>query len=289
MLADFMAAIRHVRRRPGFLLLGAGALGIGLAAAILVFGMLNKLLLRTQPGMDAGAQRVEIGRAAGGELDSMSYPDFADLREKSRTLSHVYAYDMAPTYLDAGGTPVSVFGMVVSGDYFAALGVQPELGRLIGPQDDTAPGENAVVVLSHAAFQRLVGGDPRAIGSTLRINGHAYELIGVTAPEFNGHLAALSPSVYVPLSMASAMQVQGDDARDARGSTWLQLGGRLAAGATLAQARAPTPIRTTVAAASARGLHPARCASKALPRAPRPAPAGRPPGCCMPAPGWRYT
>src|SRR5690606_19852435 len=124
------------------------------------------------------------------------------------------------------------------GDYFAALGVQPELGRLIGPQDDTAPGENAVVVLSHAAFQRLVGGDPRAIGSTLRVNGHAYELIGVTAQEFNGHLAALSPSVYVPLSMASAMQVQGDDARDARGSTWLQLGGRLADGATLAQTRA---------------------------------------------------
>ncbi len=237
MLTDFMSAMRHVRRRPGFLLLGAGALGIGLAAAILVFGMLNTMLLRTQPGMDASAQLVEIGRAGDGDLDSMSYPDFVDLREKSRTLASVYAYDMAPAYLDADGAPVSAFGMVVSGDYFAALGVGPELGRLIGPKDDTAPGENPVVVLSHAAFQRYVGGDPRAIGSTLRINGHAYELIGVTAREFDGHLAALSPSVYVPLSMASAMQVQGDDARHARSSTWLQLGGRLARGVTLEQAR----------------------------------------------------
>lgn len=241
MFDDIRNAFRSLRRRPGFLLLGSSALGVGLAAAILVFGVVNTMLLRPLPGTHAAEPLVEIGRVDGDtSFDSVSFPDFVDLRESSETLSHVFAYQLSPAYFVPGesSTPVRSLAMVVSGDYFAALGARMALGQPLGVQHDAAPGREPVVVLSHAAFERYFDADEKIIGTVVRINGYQYKVIGVTEPAFRGHIAAIAPDVFVPLSMAQAMQVHEDEIREQRGSTWLQMGGKLAPGVTLEQAQA---------------------------------------------------
>lgn len=238
-LDDLRAATRQVSCRPGFLALGAGALGAGLAAAILVFGLVNTLLLRPAPGVSNPRALVEIGHVDDdGRFSTASFPDFVDLRDGSESIEEIFAYQLAPAYLDVADRPVSELAMLVSGEYFETLGVEAAHGRLIGPDQDAAPGREPVVVLGHEAFERHFQGDPAAIGSVLRINGTRYVVQGVTAPAFEGHLAAFEPGVFVPLSMAGAMQVRDDSARSDRGDNWVELAGRLAEGATLEQARA---------------------------------------------------
>ena len=236
---ELTIAIRHLVRRPAFAVLGIFALGAGLAAAILVFGVLNTLMLRPLPGINVDGDRlVEIGRDSGGRLDSMSFPLYLDLQERAVTLDAVYAYGLTPAYLLGEGVSHAALAMVVSGNYFDALGVQAAHGQLFEAVHDEVPRRDPVAVLSHGAFQRYFGGDAARIGETLRINGVGYTVLGVTAPEFRGHIAALAPEIFVPLAMAGAMQWTGDAAREQRGSYWLMMGGRLAPGATLDQARA---------------------------------------------------
>lgn len=246
MIDDLRAAIRHLRRRPGFLLLGAGALGLGLAAAILVFGLLNTLMLRPLPGISKETRQVEIGRLdADDRFGAVSFPDFMDVRDHSETIERVFAYRMGPAYLDGGDVPVGALSMLVSGHYFAAMGVQPALGQLIGPEQDATPGREPVVVLSYPAFERYFGADPAAIGQSLHVNGSEFTVIGVTSREFRGHIAPIAPELYLPLSMAAAMQVRDDVSRYERGSNWLEMGGVLREGVSLDQAKAELAALST--------------------------------------------
>ncbi|HET6604308.1 MAG TPA: ABC transporter permease [Xanthomonadaceae bacterium] len=236
LLTEFRHAARHLVRRPGFLLLGTAALGLGLAAAVLVFMAVNTLMLRPVPGIHSAQPLVEVGRLSrDGGFDTFSYPDFFDLRERVRTLDKVYAWRMGPAYATVTGDPVRTIALLVSGDYFEALGPGAAHGALISPVHDTAPGGNPVVVASHGAFVRLFDGDPAAIGSKVALNGSVYTLIGVTAPEFRGHIAAIAPDFYVPLSMAEAMSIGRIGDRESRQARSLHLGARVAADTTLDQ------------------------------------------------------
>ena len=238
-------AVRHLLHRPAFLVLGVLALGLGLAASVLVFMAVNTLSLRPVAGLATPDRLVEIGRLdRGGGFDSFSWPDFANVRDDTASLDKVFAYRLAPAYATVSGAPVRALSLLVSGDYFATLGTGAAHGRLIAPLDDAVPGDGAVVVASHAAFQRLFGGDPAAIGSELAINGTRYTLVGVAAPGFHGHIAALSPDFFVPLSMAGPMHAGGAE-RDSRGARSLMLGGRLAEGASLAEANAELDALST--------------------------------------------
>jgi len=239
LLTELKHAFRSLRRRPGFLLLGASALGLGLAASVLVFMAVNTLLLRPLPGINSTQELVEIGRLSrDGGFDTFSHPDFVELREQSRTLDKVYAWRMAPVYAESGDAPQRALALLVSGDYFQALGVGTAHGRLLAPHDDGAPGASPVVVASHAAFQRLFAGDPAALGATITLNGRAYTLVGVAAPEFRGNIAALAPDFFVPLNMSAALRIGRAEDFERRGSRSLLLGGRLRDDASLAQVNA---------------------------------------------------
>lgn len=246
MIDDIRNAFAHLRRHPGFLLLGACALGIGLAAAILVFGILNTLLLRPLPGISGEQQQVEIGRIDDNDrFGAVSFPDFRDVRDHATSVEKVFAYHMGPAYLGSGDTPVAALSMLVSGNYFDALDVRAERGQLIRPSHDDVPGRNPVVVLSHAAFEKHFNADPAAIGRTLRINGSQFTVIGVTDPAFKGHIAPVAPELYVPLSMAGAMKVKDDAAWHERYSNWLELGGVLKPGVSIEQAEAELAALST--------------------------------------------
>src|SRR6185436_3932516 len=102
---------------------------------------------------------------------------------------------------DAGGrsTPTAA-GQLVSGDYFAALGVPAAIGRTILPEDDGAESAPAVVVLSHGYWQRQYGGDPSIVGRTVRANGFPVTIVGVAAREFFGTHVGESIDIWAPLS-----------------------------------------------------------------------------------------
>ena len=235
---DLRHAVRALARRPGFLLLGVVALGLGLACTTLVFSMINTFLLRDPPGVHPTAALVEIGRGQGERgFDSSSYPDFLDLRVQASSLDRVFAYRIGPAYVQGAEEAQLGQAQLVSGDYFEALGVRAAQGNLLGSQHDGAPGANPVVVASQRAFERWFEGDAGRVGSQVMINGASYTLIGVTDPEFKGHLAGYVPDFYMPLSMAAAMHMHTDDIRESRGSRWLSLGARLAPGVSLEAAQ----------------------------------------------------
>ncbi|MEZ5544743.1 MAG: ABC transporter permease [Lysobacteraceae bacterium] len=235
---ELRQAMRSLSRRPGFLLMGVLALGLGLAGVAMVYAIVNTFLWRPLPGLHPSAPLVEIGRVEDGEgFDSFSYPDFADVKREARSLDGVFAFRSASAYLQTGDEAQPAAALLVSGDYFQTLGVRAALGSLLGPQHDTAPGAAPVVVASHAAFERWFGADASRVGSQIRINGRSYTLIGVTEPTFHGHEAVFTRDFYLPLSMAQTLNVQPESTLAQRGSRWLRLGARLAPGATLEQAR----------------------------------------------------
>jgi putative ABC transport system permease protein len=115
------------------------------------------------------------------ELGNVSYPDFHDVAERSRTLEAVAATQgWIPTTI-IGDEPLRISGVDVSGNYFDVLGVTPALGRFFLPEENEI-GHDPVVVVSHAFWTNHLGADPAAVGRTLELSGTAYTIIGVTPP-----------------------------------------------------------------------------------------------------------
>jgi predicted permease len=253
---DLSAAVRQLLRRPLLLLLAVLPLALSIAALGALFALVNATLLRPAPGIhDESGRLVEIGR--GDSLDSVSYPMFEALARDATTLDAVYAWRMLPVNARAEGQAQSTrgLGLLVSGRYFEALGVGAAHGRLLTPADAAAGRAAPRVVISHGAFQRLLGGDPGRLAQPLVINGQAYTVVGVTEPAFRGHVALLAPDYYLPVTLiALAQPAEPADLLHNPRSSWLQLGARLAPGRDLDGARTELrAIADRVTAATAPG------------------------------------
>ena len=169
-------------------------------------------------------------------FEMVSYPNYTDLRERSRTLSGIAALDIEPYGLSADGLTERVMVAEVTSNFFDVLGVGLTLGRGFSPAEEVT--ENAdVVVIGHGLWQRRWGGDPGVIGKRVQLNGRPLAVVGITAPGFEGPYLAPLVDAYVPVRMVEhriAVPLFESSARDGR---WLRLLGRLAPGATIAQAR----------------------------------------------------
>jgi predicted permease len=157
---------------------------------------------------------------------------------------------MAPLGLAADGVSARVWAEFVTGDYFGALGIPVARGRALAPGDD-GPGAAPVVVVSHALWQRVLGGDATALGRAVTLSGRPFTVVGVAPEGFSGLTRGLAMDVWVPMA---ARPVLGADARvlEARGDRGLFLLGRLPAGVPIAAARA----RLTTVADALRAAHP---------------------------------
>jgi predicted permease len=237
--SELAAAARQLLRRPLLLLLAVVPLAVSIAALSALFAVVNSTLLRPAPGIDDRQGRlVEIGR--GDSLDSMSYPLFQDIERDAASLDAVYAWSLLPVNVRAGSRGASTrgLGLLVSGRYFEALGVRAAHGRLLTPADDAAGTSAPRVVLSHAAFLRLLGGDPARLAQPLTLNGQAYGIVGVAEPAFRGHVALLAPDYYLPITLHGlARPAEPADLLSNRSSSWVQLGARLAPGSDIDAAR----------------------------------------------------
>jgi predicted permease len=240
-IQDARFAIRLLARSPLFTLTAAVSLAIGIGANSTIFSVGSALLLRPLPGLAAAGRLVDIGRASrGAQFDTVSYPNYADIRDRLTTIDDVFAHQLEPTPMSLGATSGAerVYGTLVTGNYFRALGTTPLAGRLLRPDDDRIGAGNAVTVLGHDLWTRSFGGDPNIVGQPVSINGFPFTVVGIAPRGFLG-TTILKGDLWLPLSsLSQAMPDRRDQIFRSRQATWLFMGGRLKDGATIAQANA---------------------------------------------------
>src|SRR4051812_31613838 len=238
---DVRYALRLLRHSPLFTITAALSLAIGIGANTTIFSIASALLLRPLPGLADPAALVDIGRTQDGHgFDTVSYPNYRDLRDRTRTLAGLYAAWLEPQPMSLGtqGDAQRVYGEIVSANYFTVLGAVPQLGRLLLDADDAAGSSHAVVVLGHDLWARKFGSDPTIVGHTIPLNGQPYVVVGVASEGFQG-TTMMRPDVWVPITaVTQAAPRLGVGALTRRTTVWLFMGGRLQPGATVAQANA---------------------------------------------------
>lgn len=240
---DTRHAIRLLRRTPGATIAAGLTLALGIGVNSLMFGLIDAVLFRPVPAHDPERLvRVAASVPEQPAPTGVSYPVFREAERDADLLSGLAAFaggQLVHVATDSGEAE-RVTATLVSGQFFPLLGVAPAAGSLIQPGDDAAPGARAVTVLSHAYWRRKFGGDPGVVGTTLRVNTHAFTIIGVAPADFHGLDLTAVPDLWVPLSMTAeaAPNLRQFRPLERRGFTWLDMVGRLRPGVTIDQAEA---------------------------------------------------
>ena len=199
---DVPYALRGVRRNPVYSVVLVLSLALGIGANTAVYSVLYALLFRSLPIMDAHqlVQFVTYHQGVEHHGGSFSFPLYTELQQAVAPYIELAAFKPAsPTRIAIdGGEPETALVEGVTATYFAALRVSARVGRVLDASDDEQSG-NFVAVLSHATWQRRFAGDPRAIGTTIRINNRSYTVVGVTAEDFAGLEAHQRTDVWIPL------------------------------------------------------------------------------------------
>jgi predicted permease len=167
----------------------------------------------------------------------MSYLNFQDFQRQNTAFSSMAAYTFASMGMTRGAETLNVTGLLVSGSYFDTLQVKPFLGRGFLPEEDSAPNGHPVVVLGQK-FWRKIGADPAIVGSTLTLNGHAFNVIGVAPANFMGVDVGFTPDMWVPVSMHHWARPAGDSWFEMRRALTMNVIARLKPGVTISEAQA---------------------------------------------------
>jgi predicted permease len=244
---DLMHAARLLRCNPVVTITATLSLAIGIGANTTVFTVANALLFQPPRGVVEPSSLVDIGGSRSGVgFGPSTYPDYLDIRQRTTTLAGVYAYSRFPQTMSIGGTghsagAESIFGNLVTVNYFTVLGAVPAVGRLFGAADSDQPGASPVVVLSHRFWTQRFNNDPAIAGRTLTLNGHPFTVIGVASEGFHGTgIRALD--VWVPMGMAAAVTSQGTATLTDRRALRLLIGGRLKPGISISQSAAEVEV-----------------------------------------------
>jgi len=236
-------ALRSLVKQPlltGIVIL-TFALGIGANTA--VFTVLNAVILRPlpfkQPQNLVALGEYDLREKAdpGTNINSISYPDFVDWRAENRVFDSVAVYtNQSVTTLTNGKEAAHVQGEAVSTNLFSLLGVQPMLGRTFSPNED-GPG-NHVVILSHGLWQQRFGGNPNIIGQSLTLDGQQFQVIGIMPPRFSFPISAVSPELWVTMSILRESKDGSQPMTEQRGNDFLGCIARLKPNISLQQAQA---------------------------------------------------
>ncbi|WP_433974280.1 ABC transporter permease [Tunturiibacter lichenicola] len=242
LIQDLRFSLRQIKRSPGFMITAVLTLALGVGANTAIFSLLDQALLRSLP-VRAPEQLVVLsgtGKAweghssnhGAGVEQSFSYPMYRDLRDRGTAFDGLIATSPAGVGITRNNASDFADAEIVSGNYFSVLGVSAAQGRLLTASDDTTPGANPVVVLSHHYWQTHLGADAHAVGETISINGVPFQIIGVSAPTFQSAVWGQVPDVFVPMSMLDqAIPGKGKRLQD-HTDRWMNIIGRLKPGET---------------------------------------------------------
>jgi predicted permease len=189
---DVRYALRQLRLGPGFAFVVIVSLALGIGANTAIFQLIDAVRLRSlpveRPRELAEARIVGGNRGMGnnsGQYAQLTWPIWYEIRARQQAFTDVFAWSAAEAGIGKGSELRRVNGLWVSGDFFGVLGIQPWRGRLFHAEDEAACPESRAVV-SHAYWQREMGGRELGPDSKLMVNGRLQDVIGVTPPGFFG-------------------------------------------------------------------------------------------------------
>jgi putative ABC transport system permease protein len=185
---DLRYGIRRLRKDPGFSIVGLLLLGLGIAINTAVFSIINTLLFRPPPA--AAPHELMYIHAGNPDIAGISYSDYLYLREHNSVFTDILAVCGYKARLGYNGGTESVYGEIVSSNYFDLLGVRAILGRTFSHEQDRSGNMQPVVILSNSLWQRLFHADPRVLGRQIELDGQSVTVIGVVAMQFKGMLNA---------------------------------------------------------------------------------------------------
>jgi putative ABC transport system permease protein len=219
---------RMLLKKPGFTIVAALALALGIGANSAIFSVINAILLKPLPfdDLDRIVAVWEKPASQPGERNSVSVANYLDWREQSNSFENLAICALWSANLGGIETPERVFGYHVSPNLLDAVGIKVALGRNFRPDEDR-PGNNHVVILTHGLWQRRFGGDPNVVGRTVNINDVARTIIGVMPPNV----------IYPPgAEILAPMAMTPETMRDRTNHSSLVVG-RVKAGLTVGQAQ----------------------------------------------------
>ncbi len=212
---DLRLALRGIRRTPLAAAVIVLSLGAGIGVNTIVFSWLDAAVLRPLPGVRGAAALVLLElRRPDGSYASLSWQQYLDYRQRVRSLRDLLAYRMTPLYIGENGATDRIYGLMVSDNYFTALGLAPAAGRFMRSDEASTPGSAPVVVISHEYWQTRYAASPTAIGERIRINGAALTIIGVTPERFEGTIPRLKFDLFVPATLAPVLQPGSRELQD---------------------------------------------------------------------------
>jgi len=238
---DFRHALRLLRSDPVFTAVAVVSLALGIGATSAIFSLADILILRPLPIPNPGA--VMTVTAEGSEEDIggfVSYPNYRDLREQARSFDGLLAYNISTLAFARAPNAAREMrmGMLVSDNFFDALGVAPPRGRSFSRDETAVPGRDAVVVLSDDFWRSAFGANPSTLGSVIWLNGIDFHVIGIAPASFTGPEPPLRPAFYVPTAMASRLDQKRANVLENRGARAFHVKGRLRSGVSRRTAQA---------------------------------------------------
>jgi predicted permease len=240
MLNDLRYAFRTLRQNPGYAITAIVSIGLGIGANATIFSLADGLLFRPLPVPNAAQVVTVKSRTPSGTFGNLSYLDYVDFRDKSRSFDGVVAYQFAPFGFaaDAKTQPQLKVGFLVSGNFFQVLGTEPEIGRGFSRAEDQAPGRDAVAVLGYDFWKNEFASNTAIVGRHIRLNGLDFTIVGVAPESFTGMDQYLRPSFFLPAMMAPALRASKSEVLTDRSDRSFTVKGRLKPGVSIQAADA---------------------------------------------------
>jgi putative ABC transport system permease protein len=225
---DLRFAFRQLRGSPGFAVLAVLTLALGIGANTAIFSVVNGVVLRPLPYPEPD-RVVYLGWDwGGGPQGALTAYKFEYWRENSRVFDAVATMNTVTVEVEIDGAPGDVQGLSATEDFLRVLGSSPVLGRGF-LSEETSPGGPQVVILGHDLWKEGLGADPDVVGTALRVNGTAREVVGVLPPDFQYVPSPSADGLLLPLQLEA-------DPRD--GGHNYNVLARLSPGVSMDQARA---------------------------------------------------
>ena len=227
-LTDLRFAGRMLRKSPIFSVAIVFVIALGSGAVTTIFSAMNAVVLRPVPGVARPDRLVTIrpARPDATEVEQGSYSFYSYLRDRTRTVDGAAAWGRVSLTISAAGQNATVYGNLVSGNYFDLLGVRPAAGRFFAAEEDRTPGAHPVIVVSDALRSARLNAAPDAIGSGVLVNGTPFTIVGVAPPAFRGVYTGIQVDAWAPLAMQPVLRPRSN----LTSASWLWLFGRLRPG-----------------------------------------------------------
>jgi len=241
---DLRHAFRLLRLSPGFTIISILTLALGIGANTAIFQLIDSVRLRTIPvknPQELGTIRIADRHWGSGQFSSqysqLTFAMWEQIRKRQEGFAEIAVWSDQRFNLATGGEVRNAKGIRVSGDFFHVLGVEPTLGRLLGPEDDQPGCAASAANISYSFWQRNFAGDPSVVGKRLTLDGNSFEVLGVTPPGFNGISVGDTFDVAVPICVEPILSPR-NNRLTLRHAWWLASIGRLKPGWTIARANA---------------------------------------------------